>query len=110
MTRVHLRSARPAFHLARAVTAADGQLVAGAGTALTPSVVRSLAAAGVDSVWVGEDGLVAEWEEDPDLQRALEALDARFAGAPADAILSALKTCLHDRIVARAGRNDEESR
>jgi hypothetical protein len=107
MTRVHLRSARPAFHLARAVTAADGQVVAGIGTALTPSVVRSLAAAGVDSLWIEEDALVAEWEEDPDLERALAALDARFAGAPADAILGALKTCLHDRLVARAQRDEE---
>jgi hypothetical protein len=106
MTRVHLRSARPAFHLARAVTAADGQVVAGTGTALTPSVVRSLAAAGVESVWIGEDGLVAEWEEDPDLERALAALDARFAGAPADAILGALKSCLRDRLVARAEREE----
>ncbi len=103
---MHLRSARPAFHLARAVTAADGQVVAGAGTALTPSVVRSLAAVGVDSVWVGEDALVAEWEEDPDLQHALDALDARFAGAPADAILGALKACLRGRLVARAERQE----
>lgn len=101
MTRVHLRSARPAFHLAEAVTADDGQLVAGQGSALTSSVVRSLAAAGVDSVWIAEDDLVAEWEEDPDLDRALAALDARFAGAPADAILGALKTCLRQRLVAR---------
>jgi hypothetical protein len=104
MTRVHLRSARPAFHLAQAVIAADGQVVAGVGTALTSSVVRSLVAAGVDGVWVAETDLVAEWEEDPDLDQALAALDARFAGAPADAVLDALKDCLRQRLVARAQR------
>jgi hypothetical protein len=107
MTRVHLRSARPAFHLAQAVTAADGQVVAGVGTALTSSVVRSLAAAGVDCVWVAETDQVAEWEEDPDLERALAALDARFAGAPADAVLDALKTCLRHRLEAHARRHEE---
>lgn len=110
MTRVHLRSARPAFHLAHAVTAGDGQLVAGAGTALTPSVVRSLVAAGADTAWVVEDDLVAEWEEDPGLDRALAALDDRFAGAQADAVLDALKTCIRNRLVARAQRHDEEPR
>jgi hypothetical protein len=106
MTRVHLRSARPAFHLARAVSAADGHVVAGVGTALTTSVVRSLVAAGVDSVWVAESDLVAEWEEDPDLDRALAALDARFADGPANAVLDALRDCLRHRLVARAQRTE----
>ncbi len=106
MIRVHLRSARPSWHLAQAVTAADGQLVAGVGTGLGPSVVRSLIAAGVDSVWVEEAEQVAEWEEDPTLERALAALDARFGNA-ADPVLAALKECLRHRLVARARRLEE---
>jgi hypothetical protein len=106
MTRIHVRSARPAFHLAQAVTAGDGQLIAGLGTALTPSVVRSLTAAGVDCVWIVESDEVAAWEEDPDLDRALAALDARFAGVPADAVLDALKECLRNRLRAHARRHE----
>src|SRR5690242_3979085 len=106
MIRVHLRSARPALHLAQAVTTADGQLVAGLGTALTPSVVRSLTAAGIDCVWIAESDQVATWDEDPDLDRALAALDARFAGAPADAVLDALKECLRNRLRTHARRHE----
>lgn len=107
MIRVHLRFARPAFHLARAVAADDGQVVAGVGTALTPSVVRSIAAAGVDSVWVEEADQVAEWEEYLDLDRALAALEIRFAGAEADEVLCALKECLRQRLVDRARRDQD---
>jgi hypothetical protein len=105
--RLHLRSARSSLHLARAVTTADGQLVAGVGTGLGPSVVRSLLAVGVDSVWVEEADQVAEWEEDPALDRALAALDARFAGDVADPVLDALQECLRHRLVARARRLEE---
>lgn len=104
---MHLRSARPSWHLARAVTTADGQLVAGVGTGLGPSVVRSLLVAGVDSVWVEEANQVAEWEEDPALDRALAALDARFAGGAGDPVLAALQECLRHRLVARAHRLEE---
>ena len=104
MKRVHLRFVRPGMTLARAVTAADGTVVAGVGSRLGPPAVRLLVALGVGSVWVESPGAIAPWEEDPELEEALARLDARFAGEPHDAVLHELHGCLHERLVAHAAR------
>jgi hypothetical protein len=105
MIRIHVRYARPSLHLARPVAGADGALVAGVGSALTPSVVRGLSDIGVTRVWVREVDRVRAWEEDRDLEQALAALDARLAGEPPDPTLEAIGAALRRRLVARAGES-----
>jgi len=101
MVRIRLGHAKPHMHLARAVLGADGCVVAGAGTTLGPSVVRSLVRLGVRSVEVVEAGEVAAWEEDKDPSRAVADLEARFVGEPPDPILDALKAALVRHLTPR---------
>ncbi len=102
MVRVQLRFARPELHLAHPVTGPGGGVLVGAGTRLEPAAVRSLLALGVRSVWVEEADRVASWEEDRDLEPALAALAARFAGEPENPVLRALEDALRRRLVACA--------
>jgi hypothetical protein len=101
MIRIHLRHARPRLHLAEPVVGPDGALVAGVGSSLTRSVVRTLADLGVRSVWVREAEQVREWEEDRDLARALADLDARLAAEPPDPTLDAIGAALRRHLMAR---------
>lgn len=103
MTRIHLRFARPGMHLARALTASDGTVMAGVGTRLTPSLLRGLREQGVERIWVREDA-VAPWEVDVDLEQALADLDARFADTEGDPVLAAVHACLRNRMIAREQR------
>lgn len=96
--RIHVRFARPGLTLAAAAVAEDGALVAGAGTELRPSVVRSLLEAGIDSVRIREADAVAPWEREPELDEAMAALAARFAHAGADPVLAALRAALARRM------------
>ncbi|MCW5892912.1 MAG: hypothetical protein KIT14_20555 [bacterium] len=91
------------MHLARALTAADGAVMAGVGTRLTPSLLRALRDQDVERVWVSEDA-VAPWEVDVDLEQALADLDARFAREAGDPVLAAVHTCLRNRMIAREQR------
>ncbi len=104
MIRIHLRFARPTQHLSRAVTADDGTVVAGVGTRLGASVVRSLRAVGVDRVWIREAEQVAAWEEDKALADALADLDGRFAADGGDPVLDTIHRCLRNRMLTRARR------
>jgi hypothetical protein len=106
--RIQLRFARPHMHLAEAVVGPDGRVIAGVGTTLGESVVRALLRQGIESAVVEEADEVAEWEEAKDLDAALAALDARFAGEPADAILTTLKASLARHLRTRAARREDE--
>ena len=103
MIRIRLHYARPHMHLAEAVEGADGAPIAGAGTTLTPELVRSLHRLGVESVMVREVEGVADWEEEKDLPRALRDLDARFALESRDPILDELRRALERHLARRAG-------
>ncbi len=107
MTRIHLRYARPHMHLAEPLVGPDGVVVAGAGTTLGESVVRSLLRAGVETVVVQESADVADWEQAKTLEEALADLDARFAAESRDAILDTLKTAIAHHLAARARRRAE---
>lgn len=102
MLRIRLEFARPHMQLARPVRGADGRLVAGAGTTLTPAAVRSLRRCGVRSVWVREVEGVNPWEEELPLDRALAELEARFAGRADDPLLAEVKEAVRRRLLARA--------
>ncbi len=103
MTRVHLRFARPGMHLAQALTATDGTVVAGVGTKLTASLLRAFCEHDVERLWVQEDG-VAPWEVDAGLEQALADLEARFAHEQGDPVLDAVHACLRNRLIARERR------
>ena len=97
------------MHLAEPLLGPDGTLVAGVGTTLGETVVRSLRRLGIESVVVREADEVADWEEAKDLDAALAALEARFAGEPADAILSTLKAALARHLRTRAARREDQA-
>jgi len=104
MIRIRLCYARPHMHLAEAVTGPDGEIIAGAGTTLTPAVVKVLVRLGVESAVVREADQAAYWEEDKELPRSLADLEARFAHEPADPLLDALKAALRHHLIGRATR------
>jgi hypothetical protein len=104
MIRIRLQYARPHMHLAEAVVGPDGAPVAGAGTRLTSDVLDLLRRLGVSGVVVREAHDVADWEEDKELSRALEDLEARFAAQPSNALLDALKAALRRHLAAQAAK------
>ena len=78
-TRIHLQFATPTMRLARPISDANGRLVAGLGTLLSPGVVRVLRHMAVQSVMVEDAGLVAPWEQVRTPAEEQCALARRFA-------------------------------
>ena len=101
--RIHLQFATPTMRLARPIIDANGRLVAGIGTLLSPGVVRVLRHMAVQSVLVEDAGSVAAWEEvrtPAEEQRVLAARFARETVTPPLAEIQAAIARLIDRRAA----------
>lgn len=77
--RIHLQFAKPSMRLARPISDANGRLVAGIGTMLSPGVVRVLRHMAVQSVTVEDAESLGSWEQVRTPAEEHAALAARFA-------------------------------
>ena len=100
--RIHLQFATPQMRLARPIVDANGRLVAGVGTTLSPGVVRVLRHMAVQSVPVEDGGSVSAWEQVHTRDEELASLAARFAGEPPSQALEEIRAALLRRIERRA--------
>jgi hypothetical protein len=99
--RIHLQFATPAMRLARAISDADGRLVAGVGTVLSAGVVRVLRHMAVQSVLVEDGGGLASWEAVRTPQEEQQALATRFAGETITPPLAEIQAAIARRIERR---------
>lgn len=100
--RIHLQYATPTMRLARPISDANGRLVAGVGTILSPGVVRVLRQMAVQSVVVDDAGERAPWEQVRTLAEEHEALAARFAAEPLTPPLVEIQAAIARRLERRA--------
>jgi hypothetical protein len=100
--RIHLQFATPEMRLARPISDANGRLVAGVGTLLSPGVVRVLRHMAVQNVTVEDAGGLAPWEQVRSVDEELAALAARFAGEPSTPPLDEIRDAIARRIERRA--------
>ncbi len=98
------------MRLARPIADADGRLIAGTGTQLSPSVVRALRKLAIQTVPVVESDDVASWVRTRPLADELRGLDERFARTAANAATTALRTALARYLCKRALRLDRDAR
>lgn len=103
--RIHLQFATPTMRLARPISDANGRLVAGIGTLLSPGVVRVLRHMAVQSVLVEDAGDVASWEQVRTPAEEHLALAARFAKEPVTPPLAEIQAAIGRRIERRAAAN-----
>jgi hypothetical protein len=99
--RIHLQFATSHMRLARPISDADGRLVAGLGTMLSPGVVRVLRHMAVQSVMVEEAGDLATWAQVLSVEEELAALAARFVGGAITAPLAEIRAAITRRIQRR---------
>ena len=100
--RIHLQFATPRMRLARPISDANGRLVAGVGTMLSPGVVRVLRNMAVQSVLVEDAEGLAAWERVRSPEEEHTALAARFQHVVATAPLAELRAAIGRRIDRRA--------
>jgi hypothetical protein len=106
--RIHLQFATPRMRLARPISDANGRLVAGVGTMLSPGVVRVLRHMAVQNVLVEDAGDLTTWErvQSPEEERA--ALTARFAGERLTPPLEEIQAAILRRIERRGAATDDD--
>jgi hypothetical protein len=101
MIRVPLEFAKPTMRLAKPVCDAGGRVMAGSGSALTPSIVRLLRRLAIQTVVVESHDDVAGWESIRSLEEETARLGERLgpvaAGSPRDVLRAALERRLARR-------------
>src|SRR5690349_18471672 len=100
--RIHLQFATPTMRLARPISDANGRLVAGIGTMLSPGVVRVLRHMAVQSVLVEDAGDLPAWEQVRTPAEEHAALAARFAAEPRTPPLAEIEAAIGRLIDRRA--------
>lgn len=100
--RIHLQFATPQMRLARPISDANGRLVAGVGTILSPGVVRVLRHMAVQSVTVDDANGLAPWQQVRTVAEELAALDARFAAETVTPPFAEIHAAIARRIERRA--------
>ena len=105
--RIHLQFATPRMRLARPISDANGRLVAGVGTLLSPGVVRVLRHMAVQSVMVEDGGDLAAWQQVRTPEEEHAALAGRFAGEPLTPPLAEIQAALARRIDRRAASDGD---
>lgn len=99
--RIHLQFATARMRLARPISDANGRLVAGVGTMLSPGVLRVLRHMAVQSVVVDDAGELAPWERVRTLAEELEELAERFAAEPATPAFGEIHAAIARRLERR---------
>lgn len=92
------------MRLAKPVCDADGRVMAGSGSALTPSIVRLLRRLAIQTVVVESTDDVAGWESVRPLDEEVARLDVRLRRADLDSPRAQLRDALERRLVRREQR------
>jgi len=100
--RIHLQFATPQMRLARPISDANGRLIAGIGTMLSPGVVRVLRHMAVQSVTVEDAPGLAAWERVRTVDDEHAALAARFADEAVTPALAEIRAAIGRHIERRA--------
>lgn len=100
--RIHLQFATPQMRLARPISDANGRLVAGVGTMLSPSVVRVLRQMAVQSVTVEDTDDSAPWRRVRTVEDEQAALADRFAGEQLTPALAEIQAAIARHLERRA--------
>lgn len=101
--RVPLEYANETMRLARPVCDADGRVMAGSGSVLTPSVLRILRRLAIQTVVVEDSASIAGWEEIRTLGEEVARLHERL-GPVADGRRNELRAALERRLARRERR------
>lgn len=104
MVRVPLEFAKPTMRLAKPVCDASGRVMAGSGSALTPSIVRLLRRLAIQTVVVESRDDVAGWESIRSLDEERARLDARLVATDPDSPGALLRDALQRRLIRRDQR------
>lgn len=104
MLRVPLEFAKPTMRLAKPICDARGRVMAGSGSALTPSIVRLLRRLAIQTVVVESREEVAGWEAIRPLGEENARLRERLGTVDADSPRAQLQAALERRLVRREAR------
>jgi hypothetical protein len=104
MVRVPLELAQPTMRLAKPVCDAGGRVMAGSGSALTPSVLRLLRRLAIQSVVVTEESDVAGWEHVRPLAEEQALLASRIGPVVVGSPRATLRAALERRLQRRSTR------
>lgn len=102
--RVPLEFAKSTMRLAKPVCDADGRVMAGSGSVLTPSVLRILRRLAIQTVAVEDGDHLAGWETIRPLDDELGLLAKRLGAVERDGPRAELRAALERRLVRRAER------
>jgi len=102
--RVPLEFAKSTMRLAKPVCDADGRVMAGSGSVLTPSVLRILRRLAIQTVAVEDGDHLAGWETILPLADELGLLAKRLGTVERDSPRAELHAALERRLVRRAER------
>jgi hypothetical protein len=92
------------MHLAKPVCDAGGRVIAGSGSALTPSVLRALRRLAIQTVVVADGPDLAGWERVRPLDEELARLGERLRQVDDGSPRAQLHGALERRLARRAGR------
>lgn len=106
--RVPLQFAKPTMHLAVPVCDAQGRVVAGSGTALTATVLRSLRKMAFQTVLVADAPDLPPWEQTKPLNEELLALERRLDREPPSEPLAMLRAAITRHLCKRALQLEHE--
>ncbi len=106
--RVPLEFVNETMRLAQPISDAEGRLVAGAGTTLSPGVVRALRKLAIQTVLVVDNETVATWERAQALDEQLRELERRLDREPANEAMTALRAAITRHLCKRTVRLEQE--
>jgi hypothetical protein len=105
MARVPLEFAKPTMRLAKPICDANGRVLAGSGSLLTPSVVRLLRRLAIQTVVVdGDEADMAGWEAIRPLAEERQLLAKRLGQVTPRSARALLNDALDRRLVRRERR------
>lgn len=106
--RVPLEFANETMRLARPIADAEGRLVAGTGTALSPTVLRVLRKLAIQTVLIVDNDAVASWERAQALDEQLRQLEQRLDREPVNEAMVALRAAITRHLCKRTVRLEQE--
>ena len=106
--RVPLEFANATMRLAKPVCDADGRVMAGSGSQLTPSVLRILRRLAIQTVVVDAGEHLAGWETIRSLGEEIALLEQRLGAIEPDSPRAQLRDSLERRLVRREARIADE--
>ena len=106
--RVPLEFVNDTMRLAGPIADADGRLVAGAGTTLSPTVLRALRKLAIQTILVVDNDSVAAWERAQALDEQLRELEHRLDREPTNEAMVTLRAAITRHLCKRTVRLEQE--